>query len=81
MNALGFAWRSLVRQPAHEEEHAAIRAARDAAGDDARIALDTNCPWSVSEAIAHACQWPCSGSESATGLVTSASSGGADVFF
>ena len=38
----------------HEERHDAIRAARDAAGDDTWIALDTNCPWSVSEAIAHA---------------------------
>ena len=38
----------------HEEQHDAIGSARDAAGDDTWIALDTNCPWSVSEAIAHA---------------------------
>jgi len=38
----------------HEEKLGAVRAARDAAGAGTWIALDTNCPWSVDQAIAHA---------------------------
>jgi L-alanine-DL-glutamate epimerase-like enolase superfamily enzyme len=35
----------------HEVELAAIRAARQAAGDETEITLDVNCPWSVREAL------------------------------
>jgi L-alanine-DL-glutamate epimerase-like enolase superfamily enzyme len=35
----------------HEERVDSIRAAREAAGDSTWLALDTNCPWSVQEAI------------------------------
>src|SRR5215470_9185967 len=35
----------------HEITLPEVRAARDVAGTDARIMLDTNCPWSVVEAI------------------------------
>lgn len=38
----------------HEVDLAAVRAARSAAGDGTWIALDTNCPWSVGEAVARA---------------------------
>lgn len=38
----------------HEVRMDTIRAARDACGDDLWLALDTNCPWSVSDAIARA---------------------------
>jgi L-alanine-DL-glutamate epimerase-like enolase superfamily enzyme len=38
----------------HEESIDAVRAARQAAGESTWLALDTNCPWSVSEAIEHA---------------------------
>ena len=38
----------------HEERLDSVRAARDAAGPATWLALDTNCPWSVSEAIAMA---------------------------
>ncbi len=38
----------------HEERHDAIIAARHAAGEATWLALDTNCPWSVSQAIEHA---------------------------
>jgi L-alanine-DL-glutamate epimerase-like enolase superfamily enzyme len=35
----------------HEEDPVAVTAARQAAGPDTWIALDTNCPWSVRQAI------------------------------
>lgn len=35
----------------HEERLDAVRAARDAAGPATWLALDTNCPWSVSQAV------------------------------
>ena len=35
----------------HEVKLPEIRAAVEAAGDDAVIMLDTNCPWSVAEAL------------------------------
>ncbi len=35
----------------HEERLDTVRAARQAAGESTWIALDTNCPWSVAEAI------------------------------
>jgi D-galactarolactone cycloisomerase len=35
----------------HEDALASVEAARRAAGDDVWIALDTNCPWSVSQSI------------------------------
>ena len=35
----------------HEVSLPEIRAAAEAAGDDAVIMLDTNCPWSVAEAL------------------------------
>lgn len=38
----------------HEERHDAVVAARQAAGEATWLALDTNCPWSVSQAIGHA---------------------------
>ena len=38
----------------HEERLDAVQAARTAAGPSTWIALDTNCPWSVSQAIANA---------------------------
>lgn len=38
----------------HEEQLEAVRAARQAAGNSTWLALDTNCPWSVDEAISHA---------------------------
>jgi D-galactarolactone cycloisomerase len=38
----------------HEERLDAVHAARRAAGDSTWLALDTNCPWSVSQAIEHA---------------------------
>jgi D-galactarolactone cycloisomerase len=38
----------------HEERLDAVRAARAAAGESTWIALDTNCPWSVSQAIENA---------------------------
>lgn len=38
----------------HEDTVAAVRAAREAAGRDTWIALDTNCPWSVARSIAMA---------------------------
>jgi L-alanine-DL-glutamate epimerase-like enolase superfamily enzyme len=38
----------------HEERLDTIRAARAAAGDATWVALDTNCPWSVAEAIGNA---------------------------
>jgi L-alanine-DL-glutamate epimerase-like enolase superfamily enzyme len=38
----------------HEVGLDTVRAARKACGDDTWLALDTNCPWTVSEAIAHA---------------------------
>jgi D-galactarolactone cycloisomerase len=38
----------------HEERLETVIAARRAAGESTWIALDTNCPWSVSEAIEHA---------------------------
>lgn len=38
----------------HEVRIDTIRAARKASGDGTWLALDTNCPWSVSEAIARA---------------------------
>ena len=38
----------------HEERDDAVVSARHAAGEATWLALDTNCPWSVSEAIAHA---------------------------
>jgi L-alanine-DL-glutamate epimerase-like enolase superfamily enzyme len=38
----------------HEERLDAVRAARQAAGNSTWLALDTNCPWSVAEAISHA---------------------------
>lgn len=38
----------------HEERHDAVQAARQAAGESTWLALDTNCPWSVSQAIEHA---------------------------
>lgn len=38
----------------HEERLDAVRAAREAAGPSTWLALDTNCPWSVSQAIEQA---------------------------
>lgn len=38
----------------HEERFDAVRAARAAAGAHTWLALDTNCPWTVSQAIAQA---------------------------
>jgi len=38
----------------HEIRLDAVQAARAAAGDSTWLALDTNCPWSVSESIEHA---------------------------
>jgi L-alanine-DL-glutamate epimerase-like enolase superfamily enzyme len=38
----------------HEVRLDTVRAARSACGEDVWLALDTNCPWSVSEAIARA---------------------------
>ncbi|WP_280154182.1 mandelate racemase/muconate lactonizing enzyme family protein [Piscinibacter sp. XHJ-5] len=38
----------------HEERIDAVTAARRAAGETTWLALDTNCPWSVSQAIEHA---------------------------
>jgi L-alanine-DL-glutamate epimerase-like enolase superfamily enzyme len=38
----------------HEVDLAAVQAARSAAGEGAWIALDTNCPWSVGDAMARA---------------------------
>jgi D-galactarolactone cycloisomerase len=38
----------------HERDVASVRAAREAAGTDMAIMLDTNCPWTVSEALAMA---------------------------
>lgn len=38
----------------HEERLDAVRAARQAAGESTWLALDTNCPWSVSQAIEQA---------------------------
>lgn len=38
----------------HEERLEAVRAARQAAGESTWLALDTNCPWSVSQAIEQA---------------------------
>ena len=38
----------------HEERLDAVRAARAAAGEAAWLALDTNCPWSVAQAIEQA---------------------------
>jgi len=38
----------------HERDVASVRAAREAAGGDVAIMLDTNCPWTVAEAIAMA---------------------------
>jgi L-alanine-DL-glutamate epimerase-like enolase superfamily enzyme len=38
----------------HEERLDAVRAARQAGGESLWLALDTNCPWSVSQAIEHA---------------------------
>jgi D-galactarolactone cycloisomerase len=38
----------------HEVRLDTIRAAREACGNDVWLALDTNCPWSVSESIARA---------------------------
>ncbi|HEY3064928.1 MAG TPA: mandelate racemase/muconate lactonizing enzyme family protein [Methylomirabilota bacterium] len=38
----------------HEREVPAVRAAREAAGADVAIMLDTNCPWTVTEAVAMA---------------------------
>jgi L-alanine-DL-glutamate epimerase-like enolase superfamily enzyme len=37
----------------HEVAPDAIRAAVEAAGQDAAVMLDTNCPWSVAEALRH----------------------------
>ncbi|MGH7042357.1 MAG: mandelate racemase/muconate lactonizing enzyme family protein [Acetobacteraceae bacterium] len=38
----------------HERDVASVAAAREAAGPDAEIMLDTNCPWSPDEAVAMA---------------------------
>ncbi len=38
----------------HEDRLDTVRAARAAAGDSTWIALDTNCPWTVSQSIEHA---------------------------
>ncbi len=38
----------------HEEQLEAVRAAREAAGESTWLALDTNCPWSVCQAIEQA---------------------------
>jgi D-galactarolactone cycloisomerase len=38
----------------HEERHDAVTAARQAAGEATWLALDTNCPWSASQAVEHA---------------------------
>ncbi len=38
----------------HEIETPMIRAAREAIGPDARLMVDVNCPWTVTEAIDHA---------------------------
>jgi L-alanine-DL-glutamate epimerase-like enolase superfamily enzyme len=38
----------------HEERFDSVRAAREAAGENTWLSLDTNCPWSVSEAISRA---------------------------
>ena len=38
----------------HERDVATVRAAREAAGAEVAIMLDTNCPWTVSEAVAMA---------------------------
>jgi D-galactarolactone cycloisomerase len=40
----------------HEVRLDTIRAAREACGHDVWLALDTNCPWSVSESLTHARQ-------------------------
>jgi L-alanine-DL-glutamate epimerase-like enolase superfamily enzyme len=44
----GYRWIKL-----HEIAVPVIAAAVEAAGDDARVMLDTNCPWSVEEALEH----------------------------
>ncbi len=38
----------------HERDVASVRAARETAGPDVGIMLDTNCPWTVQEAVATA---------------------------
>jgi D-galactarolactone cycloisomerase len=41
----------------HQIDVASVKAARDAAGPDIAITIDTNCPWTVDEAIAMARQF------------------------
>jgi L-alanine-DL-glutamate epimerase-like enolase superfamily enzyme len=41
----------------HQIDVASVKAARDAAGPDIAITIDTNCPWTVDEAIAMAHQF------------------------
>jgi D-galactarolactone cycloisomerase len=38
----------------HEARLDTVRAARAACGESVWLALDTNCPWSVSQSIEHA---------------------------
>jgi len=51
-NAAAAAARSYKAIKLHEITEAEVKAARQAVGSDIRIMMDTNCPWTVDEAIA-----------------------------